>query len=160
MYDLALLYYESKQYTNNILVCLDLLKVNPDNMGAMEMMAISYETIGLKDKALVLYEKIYLSISDVNILYKMAFLQYDLKKFDEALVNVNAVLSNNLEEVKLLFSFDNESQKEYSMRVPALNLKGLVSQELGNNEEAKKAFEAALAIAPDFKFAKDNLDNL
>ena len=91
----------------------------------------------------------------------MAFLQYDLKKFDEALVNVNAVLSKeNLEEVKLLFSFDNETQKEYSMRVPALNLKGLVNQELGNNEEAKKAFEAALVIAPDFKFAKDNLDKL
>jgi Tfp pilus assembly protein PilF len=44
------------------------------------------------------------------------------------------------------------------MKVAVLNLKGLAVQEhLGDKEAAKKLFEEALAIAPDFVLAKQNL---
>ena len=46
------------------------------------------------------------------------------------------------------------------MRVPILNLKGLVYKELGDIETAKSSFEEALTLAPDFKLAKENLDAL
>ena len=46
------------------------------------------------------------------------------------------------------------------MTAAAENLKGLIYKEQGSNAEAKTAFEAALAVNPDFELAKENLAGL
>lgn len=161
LYTLAYLYFDSKQYASSILVNMDIVKRNPDNLGSLEMMAIAYETLGLKDKALENYEKLYLKNNDINSLYKMAFLQYDLKRYDECKTNTDILLQNKeIDDQKLIFSFEKNKQKEFAMRVSVLNLKGMVNKELGNEEVARKSFEEALAIAPDFVLAKENLDEM
>jgi len=99
--------------------------------------------------------------SNLNSLYKMAFLQFDLKKFAECGVNTDLLLEHkDLPEAKVVFTDKDQQQKEYPMRVAVLNLKGLVNMEEGNNDVAKSAFEAALAIAPDFILASENLAKL
>lgn len=160
-YNLAYIYFDNNQYPSTILACKDILAINPSHLGALELSAISFENLGLKDKALPHYEKLYMISSNLNSLYKMAFLQFDLKKFAECGVNTDLLLEHkDLPEAKVVFTDKDQQQKEYPMRVAVLNLKGLVNMEEGNNDVAKSAFEAALAIAPDFILASENLAKL
>lgn len=160
-YNLAYMYYDAGQNPSTIMVCKDILDHDPNNLSALELSAISFENLGLKDKSLPKYEKIYMLSSNLNALYKMAFLQFDLKKFAESGVNIEILLEHpELKEAKVVFTDENQTSKEYPMKVAVLNLKGLVNKEIGNMELAKKAFEEVLAISPDFVLAKTNLDSL
>ena len=89
---LAYMYYEYQQYTSCLLVCLDILKINPDHLAALEMSAVSYENIGLKDKALTAYESIYLRNNSIYTLYRIAVLQYDLDRPGESITNIKILL--------------------------------------------------------------------
>ena len=158
-YNLAYIYYEAGQNPSAILACKDILAINPNHLGALELSAISFENLGLKDKALPNYEKIYMLSSNLNSLYKMAFLQYDLKKYAECQVNIDLLLENaEMGEANIVFSDENQESKEYPMKVAVLNLKGLVNKEVGNLDIAKQSFQEALNIAPDFSLAKSNLE--
>ena len=160
-FNLAYFYYDAQRYPSAILVSMDVLTLNPNHAGALEIAAISYEELGLKDKALTYYEKLYLLTDDLGTLYKMAFLQYELKRYAEAEVNIDILLQNSeLDNQKLLFQLSDEEQKEFPMRVAVYNLKGLVKKEKGEKAEAEAAFKKALELAPDFKFAADNLAEL
>ncbi len=160
-YNLAYTYFDSRQYPSTIMVCKDILAFNPNHLGALELSAISFENLGLKGKALPNYEKIYMTSSSLNALYKMAFLQYDLKKYAECEVNIDILLIHEqLQDAMIVVTDENEESKEYPMKVAVLNLKGMVNKEIGNNAEAKKAYEEALVISPDFKLAKSGLAEL
>ena len=158
LYNLALLYFDARQYASNVMVCLDLLKINPQNAGALEMSAISYENLGLPEKSLRAYEQLYLFNSNIEVLYKMAFMQYNLQKHNQSSTNIDILLSKpEIDELMLLFQIEDGTQKEFPMRVAILNLQGLVTQEMGDVDGARKYFVEALAIAPDFLFASENL---
>ena len=160
-YNLAYIYFDANQYPSTILACKDILAFNPNHLGALELSAVAFENLGLKDKALPNYEKIYMQSSNLNSLYKMAFLQYDLKKYAECTVNIDILLEHiELEKASVVFSDENNESKEYPMKVAVLNLKGLVNKEVGNIKLAKQAFNDALAISPDFQMAKSNLEEL
>lgn len=160
-YNLAYIYFDAGQYPSTILACKDVLAMNPSHLGALELTGISFENLGLKDKALPNYEKIYMLSSNLNALYKMAFLQYDLKKYAECSVNIDILLENkDMDNANVVFTDENNGSKEFPMKVAVLNLKGLINKDLGNKELAKKAFDEALAISPDFELAKTNLEAL
>ena len=157
-YNLSYLYFDAGKYPSTIMACRDILALNPNHLGALELSGTSYENLGIKDKALIDYEKLYMASSSIYSLYKMAFLQFDLKKYAECNVNVDILLENTeLVNARVEFSAANNTSKEYPMKVAVLNLKGLVNKELGNKDIAKKAFEDAMAIVPDFEQAKINL---
>ncbi len=157
---LAYLYFDARQYASSVLICMDVLKLNPKNTGAMEMSAVSYENLGLKDKALEYLEKLYLQTNDYQVLYKMAFLQYELSKFQQSTTNIDILLQQpEAEEATVFFTIE-EEEKEFPIKAALFNLKGLVNKELGNIEEARQNFEEALKLAPDFVFAKENKTEL
>lgn len=160
-YNLAYIYFDTGQNPSAILACKDILAINPNHLGALELSAVAFENLGLKDKALPNYEKMYMLSSNLNSLYKMAFLQYDLKKYSECKVNIDLLLENaEMGNANVVFSDENNESKEYPMKVAVLNLKGLLNKEVGNMELARQAFQDALSIAPDFSLAKSNLDAL
>lgn len=157
---LAYLYFDARQYASNVLICMDVLKLNPNNTSAMEMIAISYENLGLKDKALEYYEKLYLKTNDFQLLYKMAFFQYDLSKFLQSITNIDFLLQQpEAEEATVFFTIEDE-EKEFPIKTALFNLKGLVNKELGNIVESRQNYEEALKLSPDFIFAKENMEAL
>ncbi len=162
IYNLAIYYYENQKYVSAVLVCQPLLARNPKNQAALEISAVGYQTMGVPDRALQNFESLYLLNNNISILYKMAFLQYDLKRFTEALASIEILLaSNELDKSKVVFNDAENKQKEYPMKVSVLNLKGLIQLEhMGDKVAAKKAFDEALAIAPDFVSAKQNLEKV
>jgi len=159
---LAYHYYENQQHVPAVLVSQQLLARNPKNAAALEISAIGYEYMGVRDRALQNYESLYLLSNNVNMLYKMAFLQYDLKRFNEAITSIDILLANKeVEALKVAFNDVENKPKEYPMAVALLNLKGLaVLDHLGDKVAAKKLFDQALAAAPDFVLAKQNLNKV
>lgn len=159
IFSLAYYYYENQKYASAVLVSQQLLARNPKNTAALEISAVGYEVMGVPDRSLQNYESLYLLTNNIGTLYKMSFLQFDLKRYAECLASIDALLANkDIDTVKVAFNDVENKPKEYSMKVAVLNLKGLAVQEhLGDKEAAKKLFEEALAIAPDFVLAKQNL---
>lgn len=161
LFTLAYYYYENRQYAPNLLISQELLARSPKNLNYLEMAAVSSEALGVRDKALQNYETLYLLTNTVGTLYKIAFLQYDLKRYNESKTNIDILLEKpEVATEKVYFNDAQNKSKEYVMKVAVLNLKGLLLQEQGDKAGAKKAFEDALVLAPDFVMAKDNLAKL
>lgn len=159
---LAYHYYENQQHVPAVLVSQQLLTRNPKNAAALEIAAIGYEAMGVNDRALQSYESLYLLSNNMNMLYKMAFLQYDLKRYNEAITSIDILLANKeAQAAKVVYNDVENKPKEYPMTVALLNLKGLaVLDHLGDKAAAKKLFDLALATAPDFVLAKQNLNKV
>ena len=161
LFTLAYYYYENRQYAPNLLISQELLARSPKNLNYLEMAAVSSEALGVRDKALQNYETLYLLTNTVGTLYKIAFLQYDLKRYNESLTNVTILLEKpEINTEKVYFNDPQNKSKEYVMKVAVLNLKGLILQDQGDKAGAKKAFEDALVLAPDFVMAKESLAKL
>lgn len=161
IFALAYLYYENQQYAPTMLVAQELLARDAKNLGYLELSGVSFENLGLLDKALQNFESIYLLSNNTMALYKVAFLQYDLKRFNEALTNVDILLGKaDIETLKAGFNDAQNKPKDYPLKVAVMNLKGLVLE--GNNDKlgAKKMYEEILKLAPDFQPAKLNLGKL
>jgi tetratricopeptide (TPR) repeat protein len=160
--NLAMMYYETQKYPSAILVSQELMARNSKNTTAIELAAASFESLNLYDKALQHYETLYLQTNGYPTLYKMAFLQFDLKKYKECVATSDILLSKKeADELKVSYALaDNKTTKEYPIKVALLNLKGMVARDSGDNVGAKKFFEQALALAPDFVQAKENLTKL
>ena len=158
IYSMAVLYYQSQKYTSSLLVGMELLKRNPKDPAYLEISAVSSESLGVIDRALQYYESLYLLVGNTGTLYKIAFLQYDIKRFAESMVNADILLTKpDVETTKVTFNDAQNKAKEYPMKVSVLNLKGLLKKEQGDMVSAKKLFAEAVAIAPDFIQAKENL---
>jgi tetratricopeptide (TPR) repeat protein len=152
------IYFELEQYSSSALVALDLLKINDKSIPALEIAAYSLEQLGALDRALPHFESLHLLSGNLFSLYKTSYLQYSLKKYEEALNSVNMLIKNKKStEEKLAFPKKDDTNQEVTMQVAALNLKGLIHKEQGNKEEAKAAFDEALKANPEFEMAKDNL---
>jgi tetratricopeptide (TPR) repeat protein len=158
---LGFLYYENQKYPSAVLVGQELLARNSKNPAALELTASSYEGLNINEKALQNYESLYLLSNSLSVLYKVSFLQYGLNRYQECLANTDIILaSKEADEVKVAFTTTDNKTKEYSIRIPILNLKGMVARDTGDKASAKKYFEQALTLAPDFQAAKDNLAKL
>ena len=161
IYALALEYYNSQKYISSVLIAQDLLARNPKNIEVLQMAASGFEALNLNDKALSNYESLYLQNNNSGALYKMAFLQYELKKYVESKTNVDILLTKpDIESMTVTLRDSENKQKEYPFKVSLLNLKGLLAQQVGDKAGAKKAFEESLSLAPDFPLAKQNLAKL
>ncbi|MCC5922033.1 MAG: hypothetical protein LAT68_13750 [Cyclobacteriaceae bacterium] len=158
---LANLYFDEQKYTNAILVARDLLQVNPNSEAGLEISAISYESIGLKRKSLEFYESLYLKTDNLYALYKIAFMQTELERYNEALASIEGILDRKkADNLKVSFNDEEGNLLEIPMKAVMQNLKGEVFLRQDNKAGAKEAFENAIIISPEFKTAKDNLNKL
>lgn len=154
---LANLYFDGRQYPSAALVAMDILKVNDKNVGAVEIAAYSLEQLGALDRALPHFESLYLLSGDNFSLYKSAFIQYNLKRYEEAMNSVNMLVKNAKADEKIGFPKSQTETQEISMKAAALNLKGLIYLDQNSKTEAKTAFNEAIALDPAFEQAKENL---
>lgn len=158
VYELAYYYLQNQKYAPAVLVAQELLKRNPKNAAALEVCGIGFENLGVLERALQNYESLYLLQSEPAVLYKMAFLQYRLKRYKESGTSSDILLSDkSIDSLTVNYTNANGQNKAYAMKVALFNLKGLLALDQGDKVNAKKYFEQALAIAPDFALAKDGL---
>ncbi|MBN3521826.1 tetratricopeptide repeat protein [Algoriphagus lutimaris] len=154
---LAGLYFENNLYTSAALVAMDVLSVNDKSVGALEIAAYALEQVGALDRALPHFESLYLLTGDNFSLYKSAFIQYSIKRYDEALNSTNMLIKNAKADDKIGFNNSDGDTQEVSMKAAALNLKGMIYLDQGSKPEAKTAFEEAIQLDPTYELAKENL---
>lgn len=157
---LSELYYNSSQFTSSALVGMDFLQRYPNNMVALEVIALSYENLRLYDKAIEYYQKMWLKNDDSNILYQIAYLQYSLQRYDESKANLAIIDTKVKDEDKIALSKSDGTVQEVSFKAAVLNLKGLIAVEQGENDQAKIFFGSAIKLNPDFETAKKSLEAL
>ena len=161
VFELGTMYFQLKMYQSAAICAMDVLTKNPDNIASIELAALSYENLGVEERALEQYEKLYLKTDDFNALYKTTLYQYNLSRFKEAEANIDILLTKKESDEMMIPLLTTENvQKDYPIKVVLYNIKGLIQKEQGNIDEARANFEKALELAPDFATAKEYLESL
>lgn len=159
---LALQYYSVNNYISAALVAKETLKINPNDELALELAGSSLSNIGVKDQALDYYEKLFLKNDDSNTLYQIAFMQYELKRYQESKASVDILMGRaEIDGLTLIFpKMDKKSNQEVSMRAALTNLKGLIAEAEKKKEDATNFYLEALKLAPGFEIVQANLKRL
>jgi len=154
-------YFEKNQFASSLFVSLDLLSRHPDNSDALKINAMSYENMGVRDKAIDSYESLYLKTSEIGVLYQAALLQFELARYNECKSSLDIILKDpQAKALKLSFAKNENEQQEVTLEVAAYNMKGMLEKQLGNKAEAKILFEKALELEPEFVLATQNLQDV
>lgn len=154
---LGSLYFENGMSTSAALVALDILEVNDKSIGSLEIAAFSLEQLGALDRALPHFERLFLLTGDNFSLYKSGFIQYSLKKYQEAINSTDMLIKNAKVDEKIGFPVSQTETQEIGMKAAGLNLRGMIYLDQGSKAEAKTAFEEAIQLEPNFTLAKENL---
>lgn len=161
IFTLAYFYYENRQFAPAMLVSQELLARDGKNLAYLELSAASFEALGILDRALQNYETLYLLSNNTMALYKIAFLQYDLKRFEEGLTNVDILLAKpDVETIKIGFEDTKKQPKDFLMKYAVRNLKGMLLNAKGDKAGAKKTYQDIVKEVPDFEPAVTNLAEL
>lgn len=162
LYDsLAWSYLQYNQSASAALVAQQSLQLNPQNQFAMEVAATGFDQLGVKDKALTNYEKLHLASGDINVLYKISFLQMELKRFTEANTSLDIIIGDpRAEENTIRFPNTAGTGQEVTLKVAAHRVKAMVLQGQGNLEGAKAKFLEVLEMQPGFEIVQQQLREL
>lgn len=152
-------YLTLSQWAPSYMISREILAIQPANTFALEISCISLQNLGLKQQALDQYESLYLRTDRIDVLYTIAFLQFELKNYNESITNLDILINNNeTEKMSVSVSKNDNSVQEVFIRAQLNYLKGLIFLEQKNKDEANKFFNNALAISPDFQNAIDRLN--
>lgn len=154
-------YFEQNQFASSLFVSLDLLSRNPDHIDALRINAASYESMGVRDKAVEAYESLYLKTNEIGILYQVTIFQFELERYTECTTNLDFIIKDpQSKALKLNFAKSETERQEITMEAAAYNVWGMVAKQQGNKIDAKKHFEKSLELEPEFTLAKQNLSDL
>lgn len=162
IYDsLAWLYLQYNQFVSAALVAKQSLELNNDNLFATEIVATSFDNLGVKDKAIPYYETLYLADNDLTTLYKIAFLQFEVDRFKEAVTSADIIIQNP-EAATITFTFPTEDGvgQEILLKVCAHRIKAMIKEEEGNKEEAMQLYLETLQMHPGFQVVQKQLREL
>lgn len=154
---LAYLYFNGSQFVQSLLVGNDVLEKNPTNENVLEIVAISQQSLGLLKESLESYEKLYGMSQSVYHKYKIASLEFNLKRFGECQNTINQLMQMPGTDEKITITAGNRQSQNVSIKAALLNMQGVMALELKQNDQAKQSFEAALNLEPEFVLAKANL---
>lgn len=158
---LAYLYFNKREFVSCFLVTNDILSRKPENLELLEMNAISLESIGAKEKAAESYTNLLAKSGKAFHAYKLAGLQYETKKLEEAYISIKkAVQLPDDVVVKIAFEINPNYSQDIGLKASIAYLEGVIALGLEKDAEAKAAFERALKLYPDFVLVKSQLSSL
>ena len=154
-------YLALSQWAPTYMISREILSIQPNNNFALEVSCVSLQNLGLKQEALNEYESLYLRTDRIDVLYTITSLQFELGNLTESLTNLEILLNNSeTEEMVARVSKGQNDTQDVPYRAQLNYLKGLVYIERDEKELAKKAFNLALTLSPDFQNASDKLSAL
>jgi tetratricopeptide (TPR) repeat protein len=158
---LAILYLN----TNNFLpasFCADkVLKKRPDDIRMLELKGGAEQQLGRRDKILDVYAQLFRVTNDYQYMYQTAAVEFTAGNIERCKVLVDSMMSSpiiNRDSIEIQIGED--QSQTVPLKAAVLNLQAFLKARDGNYAEAKKNFEAALKIYPDFVLARRNLQDL
>ena len=160
LFNLAYIYFDNEEFDSTVEVVKEVHFINPNNIQALELLATSYVHLNDARNAADVYENLYMKTQDINFLYRLVFMQYDLKNYEEAKVNTDILLQSPLAE-STMYRFDQgKTEIEVPMAASVLNLKALIAVAQGQKKSAKQYFSRCLEKSPNFQQAIKGLKGL
>ncbi|MEM6737071.1 MAG: hypothetical protein AAGC64_05615 [Bacteroidota bacterium] len=162
LYDsLAVSYLQYNQNVSAALAAQQALRINPNDLFAVEIAATSFDKVGAKDKALNNYEKLYLTNQNINTLYKISFLQYELERFAEANTSLDIIIGDpRAKENSIVFPTTDKKGQEVALDISAHRIKAMIEEAKGNIEAAKAQYLEVLKMKPNFQVVQQQLRDL
>ena len=162
IYDsLAILYFQANQTASAALAAQQALQIEPQDQFAMEIAAASLEKLGAKDKALDNYERLYLANQDINTLYKIAFLQMEVRRYAEADNTLDIIINDTQSESNLIgFPTSDGNGHEVSLKAASMRVKAMILEDKGDTEGAKSKYLELLEMQPGFQVVQQQLREL
>jgi tetratricopeptide (TPR) repeat protein len=158
---LAYLYFNARNYVSCFLVTNDALSHRPGNSDLMEMKAVSLESMGALEKAMEAYEELLVTSNSNYHAYKIAGLQFGMKKHDEALASIKQAASlPDTGELQVNFQVNQNYNQNVPLKAAIPYLEGLINLALERESDARDSFNKALGLFPDFVLAKSKLEVL
>ncbi|HUM98385.1 MAG TPA: CDC27 family protein [Chitinophagaceae bacterium] len=156
---LSMLYFSTKNYYSALLLSEEVYKAEPNNLDAMARTAECYDELGDPKTAISLFEQVVPKTKSPYQAYKLAVCQYQLKRTSEAENSAKFVLADtNSKKIGVPFTSMNGNQQAVSVAAAAANLIGVLRMDAKNYADAKKYFDQALTLFPEFVGAKENLE--
>ncbi|SNS69706.1 hypothetical protein SAMN05421640_0894 [Ekhidna lutea] len=162
LYDsLAIIYLQYNQNASAALVAQQALKINPQDQFAMEVAATGLDNLGAKDKALNHYEKLYLANGDINTLYKVSFLQFELGRYAESNTSLDIIIGNpKADERTVRFPTTDGRGQDIKLKIAAHRVKAMILEDKGDTEGAKAKYLEVLEMQPGFQLVQQQLREL
>jgi tetratricopeptide (TPR) repeat protein len=158
---LSMLYFANKEFYSALLLSQEVVKQDPGNVNALARSGECFQTLGDAKSAVAALEQVCQKIKNPYYNYQLAVSQYQLKRITESESNLKIVLADtNSNRIAVAFPLPNGSVQEIPASAAALNVLGIIQLDAKNYEQAKKYFEQALQIYPDFVGARQNLQVL
>jgi tetratricopeptide (TPR) repeat protein len=160
---LCITYFKRRLFFQSNLLAEEILRINPDNVQALEIAAMSQEELADYLEALNRFEFLYTKKKELYILYKIASLQYYLKRIGECESNISRIIADpksRQQTVSITSSGKTPVKQLVPVAAAAYNISGVILLEMNKRDEARAQFEKSLEIMPDFQMAKNNLNYL
>lgn len=151
------LYFQRGAFAQCLLTTTQVMEKEPKNERVLEMQAISKENLGLMREALADYESLYKMTGSAFHQYEIATIQYSLRRFGECEDTINRLLANPDAKDEIILIAHQKGQQKVPFYAACENLLGVLMMDQGMKEFAKKHFNQALQLYPDFILAKGNL---
>lgn len=158
---LAYMYFNARNNISCFLVTNDILSYKPENLGLIEMKAISLESMGAIDRARQTYNDLFALTNSNFHAYKISTLLFAMGKNDEAHAMIKQ--ADQLPDdgtLEVTFQVNKNYNQNVSLKASIAYVEGLIALELEKKAEARENFEKAIALFPDFVLAKSKLTTL
>ncbi len=156
---LSILYFTTKNYYSALLLSEEVYKANPKNVDAMARAAECYDELGDPKTAVGLFEQVVKANPNPYHFYKLAVSQYQIKRTAEAESSAKSVIADtSSKRIGIPFTSMDGSQQAVPVNAAAANLLGVLQMDVKNYAAAKKHFQDALVMYPQFAGAKGNLE--
>jgi tetratricopeptide (TPR) repeat protein len=158
---LVYLYLNTSNQGSTYLAARRCLKYHPDDAKMTEVAANFAKDLGMPDTAIMLYRKTFVLTHKLKNLYDLAQVQYNMGNDVGAEETIDVIVgSPNSEKEKIVLSVAKDTTQAIPAKAAALNIKGVIFIQLGLKEQALSYFDEALKVAPEFKLAKQNRDDI
>jgi len=158
---LAVLYMNEGRFIQ-ALNTIGVESLDSDSDMAVEVKAISLQSLNEIERALPHYEELFKRKPNPYIAYELADIKIQLNDFLGAMKHITFGIANSNDDIYRNY-FDTQTQYQVSMKAAFIYLKGLLTFKENKEENIDKAIalmSEALALAPNFNLAKISIDAL
>ncbi|NOT52846.1 MAG: hypothetical protein HOP10_16435 [Chitinophagaceae bacterium] len=156
---LSILYFSTKSYYSALLLAKEVYEAVPGNASAKARAAECYDELGEPGEATRLFEEVVPVTKSPYHLYKLAVCQYQLKRIGEAERTARMVIADtSSKNIGVAFTSMDGSVQAVRSNAAASNLLGVLKMDAKDYAGAKKFFQDALTMHPEFAGAKGNLE--
>ncbi len=155
---LAMLYMQQGAYAQCYYWANRRLKELPDNIGLMEMKAVSLDKLQQPTDAIALFEQLFKRTQSPFHAYKLMELQYGLKRLIECVATAQAAERLQYKpEYIMPYTVGDQTGRTY-LQAGVYNVHALALYDLDKKAEARQYLEKALALDSTFLLARQNLE--